>query len=240
MRMATKVSNKAKKKKAEMPVCRGSARAAVKHRLAILECINTPDKIQAYIDKLPYDPSDRYRSVCQAVKDGKAHCFAASLIAAYCLQRHGFGDAMLLEMEADEDLDDGHALAVYKYKGSWGSVAKSNFNGIRGRDPVYSSLRELVMSYFDFYVNKEGVKSLRAYSNPILLDRVDPKREWVYRADKPSGGEKILKAMVSCPNKVLPKSMRGRGTSSGSWLLAKMRGNTLKGQLLGSNKAGLH
>ena len=97
-------------------------------------------------------------------------------------------------MNAVPDLDDGHMLAVFKHKGHWGAIAKSNYNGIRGRDPVYKSLRELMMSYFDFYVNQDGVKTLKAYSDPVILDKVDPKREcWVknnrrHPADESSQG----------------------------------------------------
>ena len=65
--------------------------------------------------------------------------------------------------------DDDHVIAVYKYNGHWGSVAKSNFTTLRSREPVYRSIRELVMSYFDFYFNTDGDKSLRSYSLPLDL-----------------------------------------------------------------------
>lgn len=163
----------------------------------IVQSLDTPDKIQAYLDSIPYDPSDNCRSVWQALSDGKAHCFGACMIAAYCLQRHGCCDGMpaVVELDADPELDDGHMLTIYKKRGLWGVAAKSNYNGLRGRDPVYTSLRELVMSYFEFYVNEDGLKTLRAYSDPLYLDKLDPGREWVTRHDIDSGAKKVEKCL---------------------------------------------
>jgi hypothetical protein len=48
-------------------------------------------------------------------------------------------------------------------------VAKSNFVGLRYREPVYRSLRELVISYFNDFYNLNGVKSLRYYTRPLKL-----------------------------------------------------------------------
>jgi hypothetical protein len=76
--------------------------------------------------------------------------------------------------------DDDHILALYRGRtgsGCWGAVAKSNYSGLRFRSPVYRSLRELVMSYFDVYYNLEGEKSLRAFCRPVDLSRFDA-RGW--------------------------------------------------------------
>lgn len=51
----------------------------------------------------------------------------------------------------------------------WGAVAKSNTTVLRYREPVYKNIRELVMSYFDFYLNSNGEKTLRQYSEPVDL-----------------------------------------------------------------------
>jgi hypothetical protein len=64
-------------------------------------------------------------------------------------------------------------LAVYRDDGCWGAVAKSNYAGLRSREPVYRTLRELVMSYFEHYYNLRGQKSLRNYSRPVNLRRFD-------------------------------------------------------------------
>ena len=76
--------------------------------------------------------------------------------------------------------DDDHVLALFRERrgaGCWGAVAKSNYSGLRFRSPVYRSLRELVMSYFDGYYNLEGEKSLRAFERPVDLARFDA-RGW--------------------------------------------------------------
>lgn len=199
----------------------------------IVKELNTPAKIQEYIDKLPYDPSCETRSVWQTFELNTAHCFAGGLFAAYCLHRHGYGKPQILELRADYKVDEGHLLCVYKRDGLWGSIAKSNYNGIRGRDPVYRSVRELVMSYFEFYMNKDGVKSLRGHSDVIDLNKVDPKREWVLRKDIPSGADKVDRIAAKCPNNILPKGFKCKKD------LAQMKGKTLKAQLLGSNPKGL-
>jgi hypothetical protein len=78
---------------------------------------------------------------------------------------------LLLDLEAVQDTD--HVIAVYRVDGHWGAIAKSNFSGLRCRAPVYRSLRELVMSYFEDYVNLRGERTLRAYSRPVNLARFD-------------------------------------------------------------------
>lgn len=83
-----------------------------------------------------------------------------------------------MDLGAFGDLDDDHVLAVYKKNGFWGCVSKSNFSILRWRDPVYRSLRELAMSFFDFYFNAAGVKSLKEYSLPLNLEKFD-KYEWM-------------------------------------------------------------
>src|SRR2546429_8721505 len=78
---------------------------------------------------------------------------------------------LLLDLEAVQDTD--HVLAVFRLRGRWGAIAKSNFSGLRYREPVYRTLRELVMSYFEGYVNLRGDRTLRAFSRPVSLARFD-------------------------------------------------------------------
>jgi hypothetical protein len=80
----------------------------------------------------------------------------------------------LVDIFPDPGQDDDHVLAIFKNDGHYGAVAKSNFSGLRFRDPVYRNLRELVMSYFEDFYNFHGVKSLRTYTRPINLSRFDP------------------------------------------------------------------
>ncbi len=80
-------------------------------------------------------------------------------------------EPLLLDLEAVRD--DDHVLAIFRMRGHWGAVAKSNFSGLRYREPVYRTLRELAMSYFDHYYNLRKEKTLRAYSRPVNLKRFD-------------------------------------------------------------------
>ena len=76
--------------------------------------------------------------------------------------------------------DDDHMLAVYRQDGCWGAVAQSNFTGLRYREPVFRSLRELVMSYFEQFYNTDREKTLRGYTLPINLKVLDS-RQWMTR-----------------------------------------------------------
>jgi hypothetical protein len=102
--------------------------------------------------------------------EGTAHCLEGAIFAAAALRVNGF-KALLWDLEAIRDTD--HVLALYSYDGHWGTIAKSNFAGLRFREPVYRSLRELAMSYFDVYYNLLGERTLRAYSRPLDLSRFD-------------------------------------------------------------------
>ena len=78
---------------------------------------------------------------------------------------------LLLDLEAVRD--DDHVLAIFRLRGHWGALAKSNYSGLRYREPVYRTLRELVMSYFEHYYNLQQEKTLRRYSRPVNLRRFD-------------------------------------------------------------------
>ncbi len=77
-----------------------------------------------------------------------------------------------------ENKDTDHVVAIYRVHGHWGAIAKSNFTGCRYREPVYRSLRELAMSYFDAYFNLRRERSLRTFSRPVNLARFDH-RHWM-------------------------------------------------------------
>ena len=132
--------------------------------------LSTPRKIQDFLDSIPYSTEDRYRSPRSVLRERVAHCYDGALFAAAALRRLGH-PPLLVNMYAERD--DEHLLAVFKQAGHWGAVAKSNFVGLRYRDPVYRTLRELVMSYFQDYFNVQGEKTLRAYTRPFNLARFD-------------------------------------------------------------------
>ncbi len=141
---------------------------------ALLRKLSTPFRIQEFLDDCAYNSTKETRSVRYILEHKRAHCLEGALFAAACLEYHGM-PPLVLDLRAYND--DDHVIAVFKIKGCWGAVAKSNFTTLRYREPVYRSLRELSMSYFDLYFNTDGEKSLRGYSLPCNLKRFD-KMEW--------------------------------------------------------------
>ncbi len=132
--------------------------------------LKSPALIQAYLDSIPYRVEDDNCCVLSIFRDGKAHCFDGSLFGAAALRQIGH-DPVVVQMLPEND--DDHMLAIYKRNGYFGAVAKSNFVGLRSREPVYSSIRELVMSYFRDYYNLDGSFSLRGYTSPLNLRQFD-------------------------------------------------------------------
>lgn len=144
----------------------------------VLRRLTTPEKIQKFLDEeLAYNHAGTCYSPRQVLQHGKAHCMEGALFAAAALQFHGH-PPLLVDLEAKHD--DDHVLAVYKVGELWGSLAKSNYSGLRYRSAVYRTLRELVMSYFEHYFNLRGDKSLRAFSRPVHLKRFD-RIQWMTR-----------------------------------------------------------
>src|SRR4030042_6197449 len=141
-----------------------------------LETLTTPVEIQDFLDGLPYSTEYVYRCPLRVLWDRVAHCFDGALFAAAALRRLDY-PPLILEM-VPNDRDDDHLLALYKDDGYWGAVAKSNFVGLRFREPIYRTLRELVMSYFEQYYNVEREKTLRSYTLPLHL-KVFDKVNWM-------------------------------------------------------------
>ena len=137
-----------------------------KEEIALFKTLTNPDKIQGFLDTIDYNPNPECRSPRWVIKKRSAHCFEGALFSAACLEFIGY-KPLLVDMKAWND--DDHVIAVFKKNNRWGAVAKSNFTTLRFREPVYKSIRELVMSYFDFYFNLNGEKSLRSYSRPLDL-----------------------------------------------------------------------
>ena len=141
------------------------------HEKRLLRSLSTPWKIQKYLDALPYNKEpngDTCRSPRRTIRDQTAHCFEAALLAAAALRVHG-QPPLILDLESVRDHD--HVITVFRMDRLWGAMAKSNYSGLRFREPVYRTLRELVMSYFEHYYNLKGEKTLRAFSRPVNLTR---------------------------------------------------------------------
>ena len=97
------------------------------------------------------------------------------MLAAAALWVHG-EPPLLLDMRAVRDFD--HVVALFRRRGRWGAISKTNGATLRWRDPVYRSLRELAMSYLHEYCNRRDHKTLREYSRPFDL-RVLRTADWV-------------------------------------------------------------
>jgi hypothetical protein len=140
----------------------------------ILRRLTTPAKIQEFLDhELQYNlepGGDTCYSPRIVLRKQVAHCMEGAMLAAAALRLLGH-PPLLIDLEAVRDTD--HVLAVYRTNGYWGSVAKSDYSGLRSREPVYRNIRELVMSYFEHYFNPAGEKTLRAYSRPVNLKQFD-------------------------------------------------------------------
>lgn len=135
-----------------------------------MRALKTPYLIQKYLEDAPYHHAGTAWSPRLVLRENTAHCLEGAIFAAAALRVNGF-KPLLWDLEAVRDTD--HVLAIYQYDGHWGSIAKSNFAGLRFREPVYRSLRELAMSYFDNYYNLLGERTLRAFSRPVDLSRFD-------------------------------------------------------------------
>jgi hypothetical protein len=149
-----------------------------KDELRLLRKLSSPGKIQKYLDDLPYNKEpdgDTCRSPRLVIRHKTAHCFEGALFAAAALRVIGRAP-LILDLEAVRD--DDHVIAVYRTDGFWGAIGKSNYAGLRFRSPVYRTLRELALSFFEHYYNLKGEKTLRAYSRPVNLSRFDS-IEWM-------------------------------------------------------------
>ena len=140
-----------------------------------LRALKTPYGIQRFLDALPYHLATTAWSPRRVLAERTAHCLEGAIFAAAALRALGF-PPLILDLEAEQDSD--HVIAVFNERGHWGAIAKSNFSGLRYREPVHRTLRELVLSYFDSYFNHRGDRTLRAYSRPIDLRRFDD-RDWM-------------------------------------------------------------
>ena len=142
----------------------------------LLSGLDSPAAIQTFLNTVPYSEDKFYRCPLRLLQDRKGHCFDGALFAAMALRRLGY-PSLILELIPNER-DDDHILALFKQHGCWGAAAQSNFSGLRYREPVYRSLRELVMSYFENFFNSAGEKTLHGYRGPVHLKTFD-RLDWI-------------------------------------------------------------
>lgn len=144
--------------------------------LKILKKLNTPKKVQDFLDSLPINFDDEtYMSPRRVLREHKAHCVEGAIFAAAVLWLHG-QKPLLLDLEASKsDLD--HVVALFRSDGHWGAISKTNHAVLRYREPVYKNVRELAMSYFHEYFLDDGRKTLRSFSIPFNLANLG--KNWV-------------------------------------------------------------
>lgn len=147
--------------------------------LKILRKLNTPSKIQAFIEKLEINfekEGETCLSPRKVLKERKAHCIEAAILACAALRIYNY-PPLVVDLTANKK-DYDHVVTVFRKGNCWGAISKTNRAILKYRDPIYKSIRELVMSYFNEYFTDDGKKTLRTYSMPVNLSRFD-KFNWM-------------------------------------------------------------
>jgi hypothetical protein len=194
----------------------------------IFSSLNSPKEIQAFLDSIPYSPENANRCPLSVLRDRQAHCLDGALFAAAALRRLGY-PPILIDLLPEPGTDDDHVLAIYKVNGSYGALAKSNYSGLRYREPVYRPLRELVMSYFDDFFNVYGQKTLRSYTIPLRLSRIDS-ANWMW---SDAGADEVEQRLGKLRKITLLTDEMAAGLSAIDPL-------SFQAGMLGANEAGLY
>jgi hypothetical protein len=122
----------------------------------IIQSYRTPAQVQKFLCSLAYNRESEQLSCLSfrgVVRDQRSHCLEGAISAAVILEQHSY-PPLLISIESQDQLD--HVLFVFQHKGLYGAVARSRDIGLHGRKPVYRTARDLVMSYFDMYIDKSG------------------------------------------------------------------------------------
>src|SRR5262245_4033378 len=147
-----------------------------RRELALLRGLRPAWRIQRFLDELDYDVEGAgCRSPRRVLRERTVQCMDGALFAAAALRMTGHRP-LLMDLEAVQDVD--HVLAVFRVGKGWGAIGRSNFSGLRYREPLFRSLRDLALSYFESYFNLRREKTLRRYSRPVDLSRFDG-RGWM-------------------------------------------------------------
>ena len=192
------------------------------------DSLTSPRAIQDFLDTTTYSPEYANRSPLQVLQDRQSHCLDGGIFAAAALRQLGY-PPLLVDMFPDPGRDDDHVLAIFKCNGRYGAVAKSNYAGLRYRDPVYLTLRELAMSYFESFYNVHGEKTLRTYTRPLNLKSLD-QYNWMATT---SGADAIERRLLELSRIPLITQEMANG-------LAKMDRRSFEAGRLGVNEAGLY
>jgi len=201
-------------------------KSLAKREQRLFRGLNSPAKIQAFLDSIPYKTEEFYQSARGVLRYRKAHCFDGALLAAAAIRRLR-QRPLILYMIAEND--DGHIIALYKRNNCFGAIAKSNFVALRFREAVYRNLRELMLSYFEVYFNRKGEKTLRAYTRPLNLKAFD-RINWMGSNDGLEMISQRLDTMKTYP--LLTSSMAAS--------LSPVEKRSYTANMLGVNVAGIY
>jgi hypothetical protein len=194
----------------------------------LFQSLDAPARIQAFLDEIQYPATDRNRCPLNVLRDRQGHCLDGALFAAAALRQLGHAP-LLVDIFPEPGMDDDHVLAIFKLNGRYGALAKSNFVSLRYREPVYHSLLELVMSYFDGFFNVDGFRTLRSYTRPLKLAAYD-RTGWMWSDSGADAIEKRLLQLYRYP--LLTPEMAAN--------LVKVDPLTYQAGTLATNPAGLY
>ncbi len=166
--------------------------------------LNSPKKIQDFIDGIPINFSDTYKSPLEVLRRNKIQCFEGAVLAASILWYQKRFPLILELRTSDNHNDQNHVITLFKERNCWGAISKTNHAVLRYRDPIYKNVRELVMSYFNEYFLDNGEKTLCSYSKPVNLLGFDD--NWIISKNNLWN---IWKALDRSSNiKIFEKNMR--------------------------------
>jgi hypothetical protein len=137
----------------------------------LIRSISSPVRIQQFLDTVAYSTESSYRAPLTVLRERVGHCYDGAVFAAAALAWND--DPPLLMNLFPNSRDDEHLVALFRRNGGWGAIGQSNFVGLRYREPIHRTLRELMMSYFEQYYNVSGEKTLRSYTKPLNLRKFD-------------------------------------------------------------------
>jgi len=192
----------------------------------LVRSLDSPTGVQSFLDTLEYSHDPIYRCPVRVLRDRRAHCVDGALLAAALMRLHG--RRPLVCMLVPNERDDVHYLALFRERRRWGAVAQSNFAGLRYREPVFESTRELALSYFEQYYNVEREKTLRGCTVPLDLRRLDS-LNWMSSDDR-------LEELVERVDRL---AWRRLITKEAARFLRAVDERTYRAGLLGADRRGL-
>ncbi|MBI5032499.1 MAG: hypothetical protein HZB51_18395 [Chloroflexi bacterium] len=126
--------------------------------LIILAALDTPDKVQQFLNTQLYYNNDHASVELEetampprcVLQTGMAHCFEGAMFAYAVDYLHGHNPRLVV-LEASQDSE--HNLVVYRdpRTGEYGCNAHSAFPNLDGRRAEFASIRAMGESYMPFY-----------------------------------------------------------------------------------------